>query len=518
MQAVTHTRRIGAAIALALLGTGATALAQIPKIPKTLGTQAAQSRTASAEPQARYAIRDLGVMPGGLDDVGLGLAANGAVVGWQESTEGAVQPMLWRQSGPLLTLGALPGFPNGYATDISGKGQIVGVASDPGDLRFRRAFAWQSGQMRDLGALGGKFSMARSVNNRGQIVGGAALANGETRAFLWENGKMRDLGVLGTGNYSLAQFIGPDGRVVGISNVTPDGPNHAFLWENGKMRDLGLFPEGGTLSHARAINAQGQVVGWADTGEAETHSFLWENGKIRDLGTLGDEPSAAWSVNNRGQVVGTSSTGRKRMHAYLWENGQMRDLNSLIAPDSGWTLVSAYRINDAGQIVGKGRKAEQIHAFLLTPTAPLSTVPAKYVAAEQTFRDVNGKSHTLAEFRGKPTLLYWFCGCDRCRRVALAWGKETTTEPKTIVFFLGSANGVRALAEAAHFDPKRTTLVAEPPTELLLAYKGQPCPRAVVLDAEGKTRYTNTNADDDPLKPTTEVIVSRVRKALSSLP
>ena len=43
----------------------------------------------------------------------------------------------------------------------------------------------------------------------------------------------------------------------------------------------------------------------------------------------------------------------------------MLDLNSLIPSDSGWDLLEAYGINDAGEIVGEGLYDGQSHAFRL---------------------------------------------------------------------------------------------------------------------------------------------------------
>ena len=46
----------------------------------------------------------------------------------------------------------------------------------------------------------------------------------------------------------------------------------------------------------------------------------------------------------------------------------MADLNTRIPADSGWTLVQAYAINNAGQIVCAGRRdREAVHVLLLTP-------------------------------------------------------------------------------------------------------------------------------------------------------
>jgi probable HAF family extracellular repeat protein len=48
-----------------------------------------------------------------------------------------------------------------------------------------------------LGDLGGGQSIARDINNSGQVVGQSQDTSGRAQAFLWENGKMKSLGTLG---------------------------------------------------------------------------------------------------------------------------------------------------------------------------------------------------------------------------------------------------------------------------------------------------------------------------------
>lgn len=88
-----------------------------------------------------------------------------------------------------------------------------------------------------------------------------------------------------------------------------------------------------------------------------------------DLGTLGGSESGAGGINALGQVVGWSDlAGDDDYHAFLYSGGAMVDLNSLIDPNSGWTLFDATGINDRGQIVGGGTNAlGEGHAYLLTP-------------------------------------------------------------------------------------------------------------------------------------------------------
>jgi probable HAF family extracellular repeat protein len=79
-------------------------------------------------------------------------------------------------------------------------------------------FVWQDGVMTDLGTLGGTFSGAAGINDRGQIAGSSTLSNvpgSAQHAFLWQDGVMVDLGTLGGGDLSSGFQINNQGHVVG---------------------------------------------------------------------------------------------------------------------------------------------------------------------------------------------------------------------------------------------------------------------------------------------------------------
>jgi probable HAF family extracellular repeat protein len=142
--------------------------------------------------------------------------------------------------------------------------------------------------------------------------------------------------------------INQGGHVTG-DYLVPGGTS-AYFWD-GTIHYLGTL--GGAMASGRSINAAGQVAGYSDLDSGFIHAFLWD-GTMHDLGTLDGGFSLAYGINATGQVVGQdANNGSSRAFVYDAANG-MIDLNSLIDPTSGWHLVSAAAINDAGQITGYG--------------------------------------------------------------------------------------------------------------------------------------------------------------------
>ena len=149
----------------------------------------------------------------------------------------------------------------------------------------------------------------------------------------------------------------------------PSGQSTTFISNGSGLQALLLAGAvaGGISDFTAGIIDANQATGWAQFPDGSQHAFLSTGNALTDLGTLGGSRSSAYGINRAGTVIGLSTPkGTSTTHAFVYRSGKMYDLNQEIAP-SGWVLLAASALNDAGQIVGLGMIRGQVHGFLLNP-------------------------------------------------------------------------------------------------------------------------------------------------------
>jgi probable HAF family extracellular repeat protein len=243
-----------------------------------------------------------------------------------------------------------------------------------------------------LGTLGGRFSEANTINNRGWVTGWSTLkGNKVIHAALWRHRRKTDLGTLGGPNSAVNGFDhNSRGVISGVSETSQTDPYAedwcetglsyiclGFRWRNGVMTPLPTL--GGNNGVALDVNNRDQVLGQAETSTQDPtcqapqvfdyYAVIWQpNGSMVKLPPYpGDVVSSVGSINNNGQVVGASGPcyfpgPQAQAHAVTWQNGSAMNLGSLGGSEGN----AANDINSRGQIVGgsdlPGDQTQ--HAFL----------------------------------------------------------------------------------------------------------------------------------------------------------
>lgn len=148
-------------------------------------------------------------------------------------------------------------------------------------------------------------------------------------------------------------------------------------------------------------------------------------------------------------------------------------------------------------------------------------------------KGADNKTHALADFRGHPTTVFFFCGCDWCARCAKTWaqfqradvlrsesnGHSVSRETKsinTLIVFAGDASAAQSFAAQAGLRPEQTLMLCDTTMRVTNAYHVESCPRVFVADAKSRLRYTNNHQDDRPHTSTPLIIVCRALNAMQT--
>ena len=299
------------------------------------------------------------------------------------------------------------------AQALNDAGQVMGTfhpggVDSYGNTIFR-TFVWSAaGGYRDLGTLGGNYTLGGGINTAGQVFGSSETASNDNHAaFFWDGTTLRDLGTLGGGG-AYANGMNNHGQVVGTA-ARADGSWAPFIWDaaNG-MREI---PAGQDYAEPYGINDDGVVfmrdaftggiivwdsvrgarifsdpnpgvgffsMGWRILGFFSNGQAVFNNQRMTGTIALVLDPITGWQTiaspdgsvvtggvqgfSKSGYVASSGSSVLGDQHAFIWDAAHgTRDLGTL----GGGNYSYAAGVNDRGQVTGgSGTASGETHAFL----------------------------------------------------------------------------------------------------------------------------------------------------------
>lgn len=305
--------------------------------------------------------------------------ASGVVAGAVSDPVGyATRASTWTAGEPTLLERQNSSGSSGWA--INDRGQVAGYAWD--NRTGQTAAVWSKGTQTLLAQEQGTTSQfATGINNASLVVGNRSLDHGlSTQAVTWWNYDVTPLQMLGA-NESYASAVNNAGQIAGyLMYAVGEGVrNQAVVWQGDVATPLLSNAGDNCCTRAHGISDSGVVVG-ESFAEGLLKAVYWQGSdraiELQSIGT----GARARGVNNVGQAVGQAVGVESVLFgdvAMMWDlaTGNYINLNTFLSAEdvaAGWSLIQAYDINDAGDIVGEAfnRKSGNFRPFALMSAVP----------------------------------------------------------------------------------------------------------------------------------------------------
>jgi probable HAF family extracellular repeat protein len=201
------------------------------------------------------------------------------------------------------------------------------------------------------------YTVARGINDAGQIVGSYVDAGSVEHGFLVSGGTYSTVDVPGAAT-TQANGINDAGAISGYSS-TSGGATTGFVYAASSYMMFSV--PGSNATNGWGLNNAGTLSGYFGDS-AGSHGFIGSGGVFTPLndplGTAGS--TVVYGINSAGQVVGAYTDAGGVPHGFIWSAGSF-----VTTDDPAGTLgTTLYGINDAGQVVGSYIDASGSFAFV----------------------------------------------------------------------------------------------------------------------------------------------------------
>jgi probable HAF family extracellular repeat protein len=345
-----------------------------------------------------YLITDLGSLGGG-QTVPVAINAKGDVAGYSTTSAGEIHAFLLPANGVMQDLGTAGAA--SYVTGMNNAGDVVGYSIAGGQTR---PLVRVGGQVIDLGLAGTGALKAVGINDLRQVLVVQDAGEGNVITLIWQNGPPTAVPALdgrpteGTALNNLGQVVGTatgggKTRVFAFDPSLPEGSLRRLL-DLGDITPIGKLPADKTIrGMMTSLNDLGQATGVRIIPTGDLGAFGAD--LTRDSDFLADkaltppyDSSLVFSINNENIAVGAGVlAAAPGSEAGYWTSDldyEFPKLNEIaLPPNSGWVLLDARAINDAGVIVGRalGPDGQTIGYILTTLKVVLATEKAAAIAA-----------------------------------------------------------------------------------------------------------------------------------------